>query len=154
MDKSTYEMHPIGYVRGGGEGSGSLEILEPFRPALKQLDQFSHVIVVWWADRNDTPEARSLLQCNPPYAEDKCTGVFACRAEYRPNPVALTVCQILSVDEATGRVELPYIDADDGTPIVDLKAYFPICDRVRDAHIPEWLSGWPEWVEDGYKLEF
>jgi hypothetical protein len=37
---------------------------------------------------------------------------------------------------------------------VDLKAYFPVCDRVREAKVPEWISDWPEWVEDGHLLAF
>ena len=41
------------------------------------------------------------------------------------------------------------IDAFDGTPVIDLKAYFPICDRVRDCHVAPWLKNWPECLEDG-----
>jgi len=44
--------------------------------------------------------------------------------------------------------EVSDIDAYDGTPIVDLKAYFPVCDRVKEATIPEWLSNWPEWMPE------
>ena len=153
MSEQTFQVRPIGYVRGQ-EGNSHLEILEPFRPALKQLDQFSHVIVVWWADRHDNEESRSLMQCMPPYAEGKLTGVFACRAEYRPNPIAITACKIAAVDEEKGVIRLQYIDAFDGTPILDLKAYFPVSDRVRDAKMPAWLSDWPEWVEDGHLLAF
>lgn len=151
--EESYQIHPIGYVRSA-ERRGYLEILEPFRPALKQLDQFSHVIVLWWADQHDNEQSRSIMQWMPPYAEDKLTGIFACRAEYRPNPIAITVCKMISVDEENGIVRLEYIDAYDGTPIVDLKAYFPVCDRVREAKVPEWISDWPEWVEDGHLLTF
>jgi tRNA-Thr(GGU) m(6)t(6)A37 methyltransferase TsaA len=144
--KEKYHLYPIGYVRRGEDGSCSLEILAPYRPGLKQLDQFSHVVVFWWADQHDNQQGRSLLQTRPPYAEDKLTGVFACRSEYRPNPIAMTTCQILGVDEDNGRVQLANIDAYDGTGVVDLKAYFPVCDRVQEAHIPNWLSDWPDWI--------
>ena len=40
------------------------------------------------------------------------------------------------------------IDAYDGTPIVDLKAYFPVCDRVQEVRIPAWLGDWPDWMPD------
>lgn len=155
MDKKSNEfsMQPVGFVRTD-DLQCWLEIMESYRPALRQLDQFSHVIVVWWAHHNDTSDARSLLQCKPPYAEDQLTGIFACRAEYRPNPIALTVCQILEMDEKQGIVKLAYIDALDGTPVLDLKAYFPVCDRVREARTPAWVEGWPQWVEDGYLLDF
>ncbi len=149
--EEVYQIHPIGYVHCP-EGESYLEISEPFRPALKQLDQFSHVIVLWWGNLHDDPKSRSVMQCNPPYAQNKLTGIFACRAEYRPNPILVTVCKIISVDEDSGIVRLEYIDAIDGTPILDLKAYFPVCDRVREAKVPEWVSDWPEWVEDGHLL--
>jgi tRNA-Thr(GGU) m(6)t(6)A37 methyltransferase TsaA len=150
----TYRLVPIGRVRQGDEGC-YLEILEPYRPALKQLDQFSHVMTFWWADQSDNDTSRSMMQCRPPYAADYVTGVFATRAEYRPNPIALTTSRILSVDEGEGIVRLAYMDAVDGTPVIDLKAYFPVCDRVKDVHIPEWLSGWPAWLpeEEGFDVE-
>ena len=153
LDKPDgYQLYPIGYVRRP-ENEIYLEICDSIRPALKQLDQFSHVMVFWWADRHDNEDSRGIMQTEPPYAEGKVTGVFACRAEYRPNPIAMTVCKLLAVDEAQGTVRVADIDAYDGTPIVDLKAYFPVCDRVKEAHIPAWLSDWPEWMpEEGIGL--
>ena len=51
------------------------------------------------------------------------------------------------------REKVADIDAYDGTPIVDLKACFPVCERVKEAYIPEWLSDWPEWMpEEGIGL--
>ncbi len=55
---------------------------------------------------------------------------------------------MLKVDEKNGIIEVSDIDAYDGTPIVDLKAYFPVCDRVKEARIPKWLSNWPEWMPE------
>lgn len=153
QNDKTYQIYPIGYVRRS-EDDVHLEILAPFRPGLKQLDHFSHVMAFWWADQHDDDESRGMMQTRPPYAEDKVTGVFACRAEYRPNPIAVTTCKILAVDEESGVVQVANIDAYDGTPLLDLKAYFPVCDRVQEAHIPEWLSYWPEWMpEEGLGLE-
>ena len=126
---------------------------EPFRPALAGLGHFSHVIALWWPDQLD-PAWGAILQSEPPYAPGHVTGVFASRAPYRPNPIALTVCPILSVDEAAGIVRVADIDALDGSPLFDLKAYFPVCDRVRAARIPAWLADWPDWLpEEGLGLE-
>ena len=151
--KESYQICPIVHVRRA-ESRTHLEILEPYRSALKELKHFSHVIVFWWADRHDSEESRGMLQTEPPYAEGRVTGVFATRAEYRPNPIALTTCKILAVGEGHGIIHVANIDAYDNTPIVDLKAYFPVCDRVKDANIPEWLVGWPEWMPDeGLSLE-
>jgi tRNA-Thr(GGU) m(6)t(6)A37 methyltransferase TsaA len=152
-DGEGYNVYPVGRVRRG-DGHVDLVIDEPFRPALKQLDKFSHVIVVWWVDKIDQREARKRLTCEPPYARGRVTGVFACRAEYRPNPIALTPCRIITVDEGKGVVRVNDVDALDGSPIIDLKAYFPVLDRVRDAHIPDYLEGWPEWLpEEGIGLD-
>jgi len=152
----VFQMHPIGRVRRGTDGI-HIQIDEAYRPGLKQLDGFSHVMVFWWADWFDQPEYRAnpeRLQMEPPYAQGHVTGVFASRAPYRPNPIAMTTCVLRSVDEAQGRLEVGDMDAVDGTSVVDLKAYFGVCDRVREAHIPDWLADWPEWMpENGIGLE-
>jgi tRNA-Thr(GGU) m(6)t(6)A37 methyltransferase TsaA len=148
-----YQLYPLGHVRRN-KGGIHLEIGEAFRPALKQLEQFSHVVVFWWADQFDNAESRNMLQTRPPYAEKHVTGVFATRSPYRPNPIAITTCKLLGINEQDGIVRISNIDAFDGTPVVDLKAYFPVCDQVKEAHIPEWLSDWPEWMPDeGLGLE-
>ncbi|NJN68375.1 MAG: tRNA (N6-threonylcarbamoyladenosine(37)-N6)-methyltransferase TrmO [Chloroflexaceae bacterium] len=150
--RETYQVYPVGYVRRRRSGI-DLDILEPFRPALTHLDGFSHVIVLWWFNEFDTEEHRARLHTKPPYAEDRETGVFATRAPHRPNPIALTTCKILEVNEEQGVVRVADIDAYDGTPILDLKAYFPVCDRVQYYYLPRWLSGWPEWMpEEGLGL--
>jgi tRNA-Thr(GGU) m(6)t(6)A37 methyltransferase TsaA len=153
MNEKAYQIYPIGTVERNGD-SVHLQIEEPFRPGLKQLEHFSHVVVFWWADRFDDEPYRHTLQSRPPYAEEHLTGVFAMRSPYRPNPIAMTTCKLLRSDEETGVVEVAALDAFDGTRVVDLKAYFPVCERVREAHIPEWLSDWPEWMpEEGIDLE-
>jgi tRNA (Thr-GGU) A37 N-methylase len=55
---------------------------------------------------------------------------------------------MLDVDEDRGIVQLPYIDAFDGTPLLDIKPYVPISDRIRDYRVAPWLEEWPEWMED------
>jgi tRNA-Thr(GGU) m(6)t(6)A37 methyltransferase TsaA len=154
--QETFTMHPIGRINRA-DGAIQIQVDAPFRPALRQLGQFSHVMVFWWADWFDSDEYRnsqSMLQCEPPYAPGQITGVFATRAPYRPNPIAMTTCKLQGVDDDKGHVLVADIDAVDGTPVVDLKAYFPVCDRVQEATIPSWLSGWPEWMpENGIGLE-
>jgi tRNA-Thr(GGU) m(6)t(6)A37 methyltransferase TsaA len=151
-EQESCQINPIGRV-SRIDDTIRLEIQEPFRGALKQLDKFSHVLVFWWADRHDNEKSRSILVTRPPYAKDKDVGVFATRAEYRSNPIAMTVCTIVSVDELEGIVQVGDIDAYIGTKIIDLLAHFPVCDRVKEVHIPEWAADWPEWMpEDGLGL--
>jgi tRNA-Thr(GGU) m(6)t(6)A37 methyltransferase TsaA len=151
-ETNTYTVQPIGTVHRPESGY-CLHIAPPYLAGLKQLEHFSHVIVLWWADRQDTPESRREMTCYPPYAPDKLTGVFATRAEYRPNPIGLTVCEIIALDEVNGIIQVRNVDAFEGTPILDLKGYFPVCDRVKDAHIPDWLDWGLDWLpEEGMGL--
>jgi tRNA-Thr(GGU) m(6)t(6)A37 methyltransferase TsaA len=136
---SVYQIYPVGIVRRDKKDI-QLEIIKKFRPAIQQLDKFSHLIVLWWADKYDDDEYRSIMEINPPYAQDKTTGIFATRAEYRPNPIGITTCEILDVDVDKGIIKVKNIDAFDGTKIIDIKAYFPVLDKAKDTHIPEWLS--------------
>jgi tRNA-Thr(GGU) m(6)t(6)A37 methyltransferase TsaA len=142
---ASWTPRPVGRVRRSN-GRVLLEIEEPFRPALLGLGGFSHVIVLWSFDRFASDEDRGTLQVDLPYAPDHRAGVFACRSPRRPNPIGLTVCPIVTVDEQAGLVEVTAIDAFDGTGILDLKAYFPVSDRVREARLPDFLTGWPDWL--------
>ncbi len=129
-------VHPIGRVEKK-EGRTFLVINPKYRPGLLGLDQWSHVHVLWWLDRNDTPQRRSILQVHPRGNKDNpLTGVFACRAPVRPNPVALTVCQVLAVEDHV--IEIAEIDAFDGTPIVDLKPFVPAMDCPHNVRVPAW----------------
>jgi tRNA-Thr(GGU) m(6)t(6)A37 methyltransferase TsaA len=145
----TFQLHTIGQVHASEEEqSYFLKIDKPFRSGLKQMDQFSHILIFWWADQMDTEKYRSIMTTELPYAPGVEAGVFACRSEYRPNPIAVTLTPVLSVDVENGIVVLPWIDAFDGTHVIDLKPYIPISDRVRDYKVAEWLADWPEWMED------
>lgn len=149
---NSIQMQPVGVIAREDEGI-QVVIDAPYRAALKELDTFSHVIVFWWAGQFDNPEQRNVLVTPLPYAEGVEAGVFACRSPERPNLIMTTVCKLLAVDEESGVVKVQNIDAFEGTPVIDLKPYYPITDRVQEARIPDYLAGWPEWLpEDGVGL--
>jgi len=150
-DISGFSLNPIGHVNVDSESS-SIQIYEQFRQGLEKMDRFSHFLVLWWASGHDNPESRSTLQTPLPYADNLTAGVFACRSEFRPNPIGVTVCQCIDLDMEGGVIRVPYMDAFDKTPILDLKPYFPVCERVRDVQVPQWVENWPQWYEDAYKL--
>jgi tRNA-Thr(GGU) m(6)t(6)A37 methyltransferase TsaA len=153
QEPERYEVFPIGYVRRT-EGRTALEILEPFVPALKELERFSHVQVLWWFSAFDDEMYREVMQSEHAPYDAPTLGVFACRSPVRPNPIGLTTAEILGVDHDKGEVEIVDIDAFDGTPVLDLKAYFPSCDRVKEARVPHWAADWPEWLpQEGLGLE-
>jgi tRNA-Thr(GGU) m(6)t(6)A37 methyltransferase TsaA len=128
------------------DGSTCIELLPAYIPGLLGLKHFSHVVVAWWANQSDHPEARKTLTTCPPYTPEREMGVFATRSPLRPNPIGLTTCEILAVNEEEGILTVHSIDALDNTPVIDLKAYYPTTDRVKDYRLPAWLSDWPEWI--------
>ena len=137
----AYQVFPIGFIHRNG-GDMYLEISPPFRPALKQLEHFSHITVLFWVHQNGAVSTRNGidLQVEPPYAPGKMTGIFATRSELRPNPILSTPCKIEAIDHEDGIIWINRIDGFEGSPILDIKGYFPVMDRVKDAVIPEWLD--------------
>ena len=109
----------------------SIEIDGPFRQGLLGLEAFTHAILLSWFDRAQ----RNLIVQKPRHASD-AKGVFALRSPVRPNPVGLHVVRLTSVDLATGLIGVDAIDLLDGTPVVDVKPYFPSADAVPDAVRP------------------
>jgi tRNA (adenine37-N6)-methyltransferase len=144
------EIAAIGEARANdAKGYYALEIAAPYREGLASLSEFGRIQVLWWAHALESAKMRGTLSCELPYAPGTKAGVFACRAEYRPNPIDLTSCGVIEVKEKEGIVVLDYIDAFDGTPILDIKPYIPVCDRARDLKVPAWFRDWPEWIEEG-----
>jgi tRNA-Thr(GGU) m(6)t(6)A37 methyltransferase TsaA len=141
-------VNPIGKVKISRAGM-LIEIDHKYRPALKELDGFSHVNVICWFDGSDNEEMRNVLEVAAPYKKGpQAMGIFATRSPVRPNPIALSTVQILYIDYEEGVVGIAYIDADDGTPVIDLKPYTPSLDRVESPGVPKWCSHWPNSLEE------
>lgn len=141
-------VNPIGRVRITQEGM-LIEVDKKYSPALKELDGFSHVNVIWWFNDCNNEDARSILEVSAPYKNGPSTmGVFATRSPVRPNPVALTTAQILYIDLEKGIIGIAYIDANDNTPVIDLKPYTPSFDRVESPGVPGWCRHWPNSIEE------
>ena len=121
---------PIGYVRspykstqeipkGLGakhDAEGILEILPEFAPGLIDIEGFSHLIVLWVFDRAGKYE----LLGTPP-SDNRPHGVFATRSPRRPNPIGLTIVELLRREGCS--IHVRGIDMLDDTPILDLKPY-------------------------------
>jgi tRNA-Thr(GGU) m(6)t(6)A37 methyltransferase TsaA len=138
--ETPFNIYPIGYVRKIGEKT-VVEIEERYRDALLGLEGFSHVYVIWWFHKNDSPEKRRILRVRPRGNPDNpLTGVFATRAPVRPNPIALTICKITTVEGR--RIYVESIDAFEGTPVVDLKPYVPV-DSIAEIRVPQWAKRGP-----------
>ena len=151
---SEIKLNPIGNI--GIEGNRYYVVIKrKYRKALKELDGFGHINIVWWGNRSDSPEHRDILVVKRPYKKSPDTvGIFATRSEIRPNPVLITTVVVKSVDLNKGMVELTWIDAKKGSPVIDIKPYQPCSDRVKDVQLPVWCSKWPKWYEDSVTFDW
>ena len=131
-------LNPVGVVKKQGKRAW-LEIYPEYGPALTGLQDFSHLWVFYWFHGHDNPEERRTLQVHPRRdPANPLTGVFACRAPVRPNLIGFTACRIIKVEGSV--VEVADLDAEDGSPILDLKPYIPGGDAIPEAVTPEWLK--------------
>jgi len=154
MKKGEFRISPIGYVRADQRGF-RLEIAEEYRAGLEGLEGFSHVDVLWWCHLLDGAGPRGAVTCERPYRKGPATlGVFATRSPARPNPIAASVAPVLGKDRVAGIIRVPWIDAEDGTPILDLKPYHPSVERVQNAAVPGWCTHWPKWFEDSADFDW
>jgi len=135
-ETQKFTMEPIGKVQKA-DNRTLIVLEEKYAPGLLGLDQWSHVQVIWWFDKNDTPQKRAQLQVHPRGdRENPLTGVFACRAPVRPNLIALSLCKMVSVKDNV--VEVESIDAFEGTPVLDLKPFAPGVDSASGVRVPDW----------------
>lgn len=146
------ELQPIGYVRHGqpddvvkeswAEMASQIEIAGEFAEGLERIEGFSHLIVLYWMHRI-REGGRSILQIKPrglmrhglTLEELPQIGVFASDAPVRPNPIGLTVVELLGREGNT--LNIKGLDAYDGAPVLDIKPYTE--DRiVPDARMASW----------------
>jgi len=98
------------------EAEGVLKILPEFETGLTDIEGFSHLIVLWEFDRSHGYE----LLGRPP-SDDRPHGVFATRSPRRPNPIGLTIVELLRREGV--ELHVRGVDMLDGTPILDIKPY-------------------------------
>jgi tRNA-Thr(GGU) m(6)t(6)A37 methyltransferase TsaA len=114
------------------KSEGEAEIFKEYEQGLKDIEGFSHLILLYVFDRSEGYE----LIC-PPYMEDKLHGVFAMRAPRRPNPIGFSVVRLL--EREGNRLHLAEVDMLDGTPLLDIKPFVPKFDHRENVQI-----GWME----------
>lgn len=145
---SKFIVHPIGKVYNNEKGT-FIEVEKSYIPALQALDGFSHINVIWWFSDFDDEQSRSTLQTEQPYkGAPEVMGIFSTRSPLRPNPIALTTVNIIDIDYEKGVIHIAFIDANDNTPVLDIKPYTPSLDRVERPSVPAWCSHWPKSSEE------
>lgn len=144
MEKIIYQ--PIGYIRsphktregspiqpnGAKEFEGYIEVDQTLVEGLKDLDAFSHVIILYHLHLAKPAK----LVCKP-FMDDHEHGIFAIRGPNRPNPIGLSIVPLIKVEE--NKVWIKHVDMLDGTPVLDIKPYV----TDFDCH-PEATKGWLE----------
>ena len=144
IPREPVSVRPIGVVRNGvrqprmdGWSTVRSDIIlrDELTDALDGIEGYSHVIVVFAFDRVPESEQRQRVRPrgDPSLPE---LGVLATRSQLRPSPIGVSVVRLLRRRRNIIRVEA--LDAIDGTPVLDVKPYFPNYDAVPDAGIPEW----------------
>lgn len=108
--------------------TAQIEIFPEYLAGLKDIDQVSHLIVLYWCDRAD----REALQTITPFSSEP-KGVFACRSPMRPNPIAFCVAEVLSREENVLLVR--GVEALEGSPLLDLKPYSSALDSIEGIRI-------------------
>ena len=119
--------------RSKASASGTVEIFTEYAEGLRDLDGFSHIILLYHLHKAGMPR----LQVTP-FLDSQPHGVFATRAPVRPNPIGLSVVQLTGIQGNLLTVE--GLDILDGTPLLDIKPYIPSFDE-RSEHRIGWLQG-------------
>lgn len=102
--------------------------------SLDNLEDFSHIIVLYWIHRSRRPAPRKVHPRGDP--QRALMGVFATRSPSRPNPIGKATVRLLARRGNTLKVQ--GLDAIDGSPVLDIKPYIPGYDSVEDARVPAW----------------
>ncbi|MFQ5911267.1 MAG: tRNA (N6-threonylcarbamoyladenosine(37)-N6)-methyltransferase TrmO [Thermoplasmata archaeon] len=137
-------LRPIGFAKNnvkeprfGNFAEEITEIIvdEEFTEALDGIDDYSHVIIVFWMDKIEEHVITHRPQGNP---EVPIVGIFACRCPQRPNPIANTTVGLIGHEG--NRITVKGLDILDGTPVIDIKPYWPQYDEVEGGIIPDWVN--------------
>lgn len=137
------------------DGETHVVLKKIYIPALKGLEGFSHLGILWWFSDFDTLHFRQNLLTLIPYKSVRHDmGVFATRSPQRPNPVALTTARILHIEYRLGRILVSYVDANNMSPVIDLKPYTPSLDRVENPSVPQWCANWPGSLEESESFDW
>ena len=144
--KHSLELQPIGVIRSPykntkkaphqgyrSEEISQIEIFKEFEEGLKDIDGFSHLIVIFWFHKS---QGYRLLVKTP--WDDNLHGLFATRSPHRPCPLGLTVVELVAREKNILKVK--GLDAIDGTPLLDIKPYIPEVDERPVAKLG-WLEG-------------
>ncbi len=144
IPREPVSVRPIGVVRNGVKEPrmdgwamvrSDIILRDELTDALDGIEGYSHIIVVFAFDRVPESEQRQRVRPRGDASLPE-EGVLATRSQLRPSPIGVSVVRLLRRRRNIIRVEA--LDAIDGTPVLDIKPYFPNYDAAPDARVPEW----------------
>jgi tRNA-Thr(GGU) m(6)t(6)A37 methyltransferase TsaA len=118
------------------QATATIEIDPALTEALDTLDEFSHIIVIYWLHKSRRPAPMKVYPGR--HAHPHPVGVFASRSPDRPNPIAQSTVRLLKREGNILTVE--GLDAIHGTPVLDIKPYIAGLDSVENAVAPSWTK--------------
>ncbi len=136
-------LNPIGYVKTKAENErvrdkstiSQVVLREELAEGLNGISGFSHLFILFYLNQI-TDEHRKTLKVHPRGRQDMpLTGIFAARTMLRPNPIGLTLVELVKVDGNVLTVR--GLDAYDGTPVLDVKPY-DFWDMAENIRVPYW----------------
>ena len=138
--RSKFEYEVIGYIHTPFETNegipiqscysdmeGWIELFQEYSGGLKDLDGFSHIMLFYHFHK--AGKAKLLVF---PYLDKKPHGIFATRAPIRPNPIGISIVEVIGVEHSKSIVRIKGVDMLNSTPLLDIKPYVPHFDH-RDA---------------------
>jgi tRNA-Thr(GGU) m(6)t(6)A37 methyltransferase TsaA len=145
-DLDSFLCRPIGLIRtpfktlenmpiqpSGAAGiRGTVELFPEFAEGLKDLDGFSHLILLYHFH-----ESRGYKLTVTPFLDSKPRGLFSTRAPKRPNPIGLSIVRLIQIRGRT--LDIENVDILDATPLLDIKPYVPEFDHQENCRIG-WLK--------------
>jgi tRNA (adenine37-N6)-methyltransferase len=131
---TTLEGMPLQTIAAQGI-PGSIELAPAFRGGLKDLEAFSHLILLTHLHHM----SGYSLEVTP-YLDDQPHGIFATRSPRRPNPLGLSLVRLIAIEEGARTLLIEDVDLLDGTPLLDLKPYVPAFD-ARETDRIGWFAG-------------
>jgi len=125
----------------------SIIIRKDYEKALDGIEDFSHVYIIFWMHKMGDAERKTLRTHPRGRIDMPLLGVFATRSPLRPNPIGLTIVELL---ERKGNVlTVRGLDAFDGTPVLDMKPYNH-WDIIENTRVPEWWLKLEKEKGEGY----
>jgi len=137
------DLKPIGIVKTTAMGKkvrkkdaiSKIVLRNDLTESLTGIDEFSHLFIIFWMHEISVEERRAVKTYPRGRIDLPLLGVFATRTPHRPNPIGMTLVELLKVDRNVLTVR--NLDAFDGTPVLDIKP-FDNWDMTDDARVPQW----------------